>query len=189
MAQITLPIILFFSFSFLLIGSAFGVVLHKNPLKSALFLIIFFISLALIYALLGLQLLATIQVLVYVGAIMVLFLFVIMFMSLREDYLDLVGINWSVFLIGCSLIGAFIIQFGILLFVTVTNKAAQVIDITRPYQKKVGETLTINGNTEVVSYEIFTKYLLPFEVVSIVLLIAVIGATMLAKKNNRKISE
>ena len=187
MAQVTVPLVLFGLFSFILIASVFGVILHKNPIKSALFLIVFFIGLALMYGLLGLSFLATVQVLVYVGAIMVLFLFVIMLISLREISIESFSNNWIRVIVAGALVLAFVFQFIMITFVYQSGKGEN-ISIDSFYHKKV-ESISLFGNSEVLSYALFSNYLLPFEILSIVLLIAVIGATMLAKKNNRKISE
>ena len=76
---------LFLGFAALLVGSALMVVLHRNPVTSALFLVLAFCSLAGIYLLLGAEFVGLVQIIVYAGAIMVLFLFVIMYLNLSQD--------------------------------------------------------------------------------------------------------
>ena len=81
-------IVLFLAFAALLVGCSLMVILHRNPVTSALFLVLAFCSLAGIYLLLQAEFLAMVQVIVYAGAIMVLFLFVIMYLNLKRDVED-----------------------------------------------------------------------------------------------------
>ena len=182
--------ILFFVFSFCLISSSLGVILHRNPIKNTLFLVAFFVSLSAMFALLGSQVLATIQILVYVGAITVLFLFVVMFIEIRKTVLDaLAEKTVSQWLIYCALTLAFAGQFIILIWVTIQDKIYPIW-IDKEYTEKLSKgAKTISGNIETVSYNLFLKYLLPFEAISLLLLIAVVGALLLAKNNRRDYSD
>ncbi|MCS6984441.1 MAG: NADH-quinone oxidoreductase subunit J [Leptospiraceae bacterium] len=179
-------LVLFFVFSFVLLGAALGVVLHRNPVKSAMFLVVFFVGLASMYALLGAEFLAVVQVLVYVGAVMVLFLFVIMLIAVKEEYFESPASNLPRAVTVIALIFAFLLQF----FAIMPLFSSQPLIPVRGYQGTFGPSgKIITGNVELLSVEFFARYLLPFELISIVLLVAVIGAVVLAKKNRRKLSE
>ncbi|HRP68357.1 MAG TPA: NADH-quinone oxidoreductase subunit J [Turneriella sp.] len=182
MEEISLRQTLFYCFAFVLIGSASGVVFHRNPIKSALFLITFFVSLAATYALIGAEVLATFQVLVYVGAIMVLFLFVIMLIAVREENFESPGSHLGRTLIISGLALAFLIQVFMLLQVRIGR-----VDLNPNAQPatavKAGQNIT--DTTQVIGVSLFTDYLVAFELVSLLLLVAVVGAIMIAKHNRR----
>jgi len=184
MELINIRHLLFFLFSFLMIGSSVGVILHKNPVKAAMFLVVFFVGLAATYALLGAEVLATIQILVYVGAIMVLFLFVIMLIAVRDENFDPLGNNIGRFLtmlfVGLTFAGALLVyqsSSNIQDEIPVTDKYSKMLDYAKDYR--------IEGNAEVLSVELFQNYVLPFEVASVILLVAVIGSIIIAKRNRR----
>ncbi len=180
--DISLRQTLFYCFAFLLTGSALGVVFHRNPVKSALFLITFFVSLAATYALIGAEIIATLQILVYVGAIMVLFLFVIMLMAIKEENFESPLSNIGRFAVAGSLAVAFLIQLWTLL--QIRPGASSVAVNTQP-----SVTLTagkpITDAAQVFSVNLFREYFIAFELVSLLLLVAVVGAVMIAKKNRR----
>ncbi len=185
MEELNMRMILFYVFSFIMVASALGVVLHRNPVKSAMFLVSFFVGLAAMYALLGAEFLAVVQILVYVGAIMVLFLFVIMLISVREENFESPGSNLGRTAATVLLIGAFAVQFLVMARVFTAGPG---INASRPYHGSLGQTgKIIEGNVELLSFKLFQGYLLPFELISIVLLVAAIGAVVLAKKNRRKL--
>ncbi|MDH5716150.1 MAG: NADH-quinone oxidoreductase subunit J [Spirochaetia bacterium] len=177
--------ILFFLFAFIMTGSSVGVIMHKNPVKSALFLVVFFVSLASMFGLLGSEFLAVLQVLVYVGAIMVLFLFVIMLIAVRDENFENIGSRFGKTMVVSLLITAFLIQMTALVSVHFKNK----IDTSAGYERTIDASanIKITGHAENISFQLFEKYLLPFEVISLVLLVGVIGAVVIAKKNRRKL--
>lgn len=152
--------------------TAMMVIAQRNPVASAIYLIVTFFSLAGIYLLLGAQLVAIIQVLVYAGAIMVLFLFVIMLLNLdkekklvaRHRLQRVLGVFLGIILLG---------QIG-LIFASVLPEG--------PKGNFPMEKVAALGNTEVVARLLFTDYLLPFEITSVLLLVAIVGAIVLAKK-------
>lgn len=167
-----------------MIGSSIGVILHKNPVKAAMFLVVFFVGLAATYALLGAEVLATIQILVYVGAIMVLFLFVIMLIAVRDENFDPLGNNigrfFTMLFVGMTFAGALLVyqsSSNIQDEIPVTDKYSKMLDYAKDYR--------IEGNAEVLSVELFQNYVLPFEVASVILLVAVIGSIIIAKRNRR----
>ncbi|MCX5894674.1 MAG: NADH-quinone oxidoreductase subunit J [Proteobacteria bacterium] len=144
-------------------------ILKRNPVHSALCLIVVFLCLAVSYLLLGAEFLAAVQVIVYAGAIMVLFLFVIMLLNL-DDEVHSLGKPRTALITG-SIIGS-----GLILLFLLTGGVFKALSGMRGAEKAAA------GNTQAVAELLFTKYLLPFEVTSILLLAAIIGALVLAGK-------
>jgi NADH-quinone oxidoreductase subunit J len=149
---------------------AAGVILARNPVHSALFLVISFLNVAGIYAMLGAEFLAAVQIIVYTGAILVVFLFVIMLVR-PEDLGELRAgspvqsvIAW---ILGLALFGeiAAVISTGIL----TGQRGAQT----------QAEIAAAGGNTQALGRILYSQYLLPFEIASLVLLVAVIAAIVL----------
>ena len=150
--------------------SAMNVVLQQNPVYSALFLIANFFSLAVYYLLLDAQFLAVVQVIVYAGAIMVLFLFVITLLSpgreeTGDDRLHILQAPALVlaFVLGIAIVGALWL-----------NDVHQGIPPDNPNAPL--------GTVQIVGYQIFHNFLFPFEVTSLLLLVAMLGAVVLAKR-------
>jgi NADH-quinone oxidoreductase subunit J len=159
---------LFYFLSFLAILCGLMVVLEKNPIHSVLYLIITFFSIAGHYILLNAQFLAAVHVIVYAGAIMVLFLFVIMLLNLNKETEPHKN-NIVKF--------AAVIAAGILLIVMIgALKGATTMPAP---QASVGEIGLVKNLGKV----LFTQFLLPFEVASLLFLSAMIGAVMLGKKD------
>jgi NADH-quinone oxidoreductase subunit J len=173
---------LFYCFAFVLAGSALGVVFHRNPVKSALFLVSFFVSLAATYALMGAEILATLQVLVYVGAIMVLFLFVIMLIAVREENFESPLSNVGRAAVVGALAIAFTIQLLLLLQVRVGK--ADLNPAEQPVTTIVAGK-QLNDGAQVMAVGLFKEYLIAFELISLLLLVAVVGAILIAKRNRR----
>ena len=162
--------IVFFVLAFLLVFTALMVIIKRNPISSVMFLVFNFFILACIYLSLGAQFVAVIQILVYAGAIMILFVFVIMLLNL-DDKIEYKTINkketFRIFLLGMTIILVmYLLSFQDIFINVVVNPSAHP-DI---------------GTVEDMSSQLFTRYLLPFEVTSILLLSAIIGAVVLAKK-------
>ncbi|WP_025762729.1 NADH-quinone oxidoreductase subunit J family protein [Dyadobacter tibetensis] len=163
------PSISFFYFlSFLTILSALMVVISKNPIHSVLYLILTFFSISGHYILLNAQFIAAVNIIVYAGAIMVLFLFVIMFLNLKQDQADSKA---NLTKIAATIVGGtvFVILFG-----AYRKTTLPAVD-TANYNSQV-------GMIENLGHLLFKEYLLPFELISILLLIAMIGAVMLGKR-------
>ncbi len=156
--------------SFVAIISAILVITCKNPINSALSLIMTFFCLATYYVMLDAPFVAAVQVMIYAGAIMVLMVFTIMLLNIRVDATK----QHSHKLILGSIIGFFtLINLVVML---VKSRAALP---TGPYSVEMIRNI---GHTELVGREIFINFLLPFEVTSILLLVAIVGAVILAKK-------
>ena len=154
----------FFSLAMLLCGVL--VISSRNPVTSAMFLVALFVFMAGLFVLLGAFFLAVIQILVYAGAVMVLFLFVIMLLDIKERQRQ----HFKVFgLIGGVLVaGTFVWELAIIL--------------KRPVQPLVTGTEEFGGALEHVVKPLFTNYMLPFEVTALLLLVAMIGVVLLSKK-------
>ncbi|HET9598610.1 MAG TPA: NADH-quinone oxidoreductase subunit J [Anaeromyxobacteraceae bacterium] len=159
--------VVFLIFAIPLIVTAFGVIWAKNPVNAAISLVAAFFFLAGIYVLLLGHLIAFLQVLVYAGAIMVLFLFVIMLLTTGDD--DFGRARLKVMQVG-GILGA----AGVLAVITIA--AAHLHGA--PFPVVPAEF----GTVKAVGRLIFTQFLLPFEVTSLLLLVAIVGAVVVAKQ-------
>jgi NADH-quinone oxidoreductase subunit J len=156
------------------VGSALAVIFQANPVRCALFLIVNFIALAVLYLLLNAQLLAALQILVYAGAIMVLFLFVIMLLNLGGEQVEhdpLVGQRVLAMALGVALV----IGLGSTYFNWAASPAAMVSD------SGISSSLTVDQVPEI-GRQLFVRYVYPFEVTSLLLLVGIIGTILLAKR-------
>ena len=160
-------VVLFYIFAVIAVLAAFLVITFRNPIHSALSMVVCFFSLAALYVLLSAHLIAVLQILVYAGAIMVLVLFVIMLMNLRDWELRWGRFRWYKVL-GFILVGLLLVE-GINLVKGVRDW--QAAELSEGF-----------GTVEAVGTKLFSDYLLPFEMVSILLLIGMIGAVVLTKK-------
>ncbi|MGQ9463326.1 MAG: NADH-quinone oxidoreductase subunit J [Candidatus Fervidibacter sp.] len=149
------------------IAGAIGMLSSSNPVHSALFLVWVLFCVAAIYLLLGAEFLAIVQVIVYAGAIMVLFLFIIMFLNLGRDEFgpDQLPNQWTWGLI-----------FSALLAVVLVSIAGATATL-----RFSGDLLTLTPIPEL-ARTLFTKYLLAFEIASLILLIAMVGVVVLVKR-------
>ena len=163
--------VVFYIFAAVAILSATLCILQKSPMASALWLISTMFSLAAIYVLLNAQFIAAIQVLVYAGAIMVLFIFVIMLLNVggEQRVPDKVQV---VKYFGLPLAGLLIVETGFIVSRAFSNEGIPVESVS----------INLSGNTQLIGRALYTQYALPFEVTSILLLVAIVGAIVLAKK-------
>lgn len=159
---------LFYFLSFLAILSALMVVFSKNPIHSVLYLIIVFFALTGHYILLNAQFLAVVNIIVYAGAIMVLFLFVIMFLNLKKETEPPAKSKLIRF--------AAVISGGLLLLVIVAS-----LKSLEPY-KVQGNVRSDIGLVENLGKVLYNDFLLPFELASVLFLMAMVGAVMLGKR-------
>ena len=159
--------VLFFLFAALAVGAAINVLLQKHVLYSALSLIVLLIAMSGLFILLEANFLAVINVIVYAGAIMVLFVFVIMLLNLPPDEDGADRLRWLKF---------FGIPMGLLLLFLI---------LATLWQVGMGAALgtQMAGTPEAIGRSLFTDYLLPFEVTSLLILIALMGAVVFAKKD------
>jgi NADH-quinone oxidoreductase subunit J len=159
---------LFYFLSFLTILSALMVILSRNPVHSVLFLIITFFCLSGHYILLNAQFVAVVNIIVYAGAIMVLFLFVIMFLNLRREDEE---VKSNLTKIAATIVGGslFLILFATLRKAPMGTYNPYSFDSQVGMVERLGEVL-------------YSDYILPFELASILFLIAMVGAVMLGKR-------
>ena len=155
----------FFSLAMLLCGVL--VISSRNPVSSAMYLVALFVFMAGLFVLLGAFFLAAIQVLVYAGAVMVLFLFVIMLLNIQAQ--ERRHFRWLGLLGGLIVAGAFIWELGIILKAPVVAREPGTADF--------------GGGLEAVIKPLFRNYMLPFEVTALLLLVAMIGVVLLSKKD------
>src|SRR3954469_4715128 len=158
----------FFLFAGLAIACAISMVYHKNPLYSAISLIGVFVALSCIYVILAAPFIAAVQVLIYAGAIMVLVVFVIMLLNLDDDrplnrlkYLYAVG----------AALGLILLVQTFFIFYAVMRAPKQAVQT----DETVGRTLSIGS-------AMYSQYLLPVEIVGVLLLMAIIGAVILVRR-------
>lgn len=163
----SLELLLFFLFAAIALLGAVSLILLRHPIHSALALIVVMVALAALYLLLGAEFIAAVQMIVYAGAIMVLFVFVIMLLNAgEEEHTDLSRITRYV---GLPVATALLAEMGWLLY--------------RAWPGDLGvEPDRLVGRTSAVGHMLFREYVLPFELTSVVILIAIIGAIVLAKK-------
>jgi len=165
-----LEVIFFFIIAALALASAIMMITQRNPVKSVLFLIVNFFCLALIYLILHAQFIAIIQILVYAGAIMVLFLFVIMLLNLGDESQLTEKMNYKksiAYILSGVVLLEILIGTGLPLnlnFSSISTKAASI------------------GTVEAIGKSMYTEYLFPFEITSMLLLAAIVGVIVLAKK-------
>ncbi|HEV2297214.1 MAG TPA: NADH-quinone oxidoreductase subunit J [Candidatus Acidoferrales bacterium] len=169
----SIPMALFIVCGALSIFGAIGLILAKEPVHSALSLILVMVALAVLYLLLGAAFIAAIQILVYAGAIMVLFVFVIMLLNAGEEVRTNLSrlARW----VGLPLGIFFLAEMGYLLFHEYAGRTANAGTATGP----------VVASTTDLSMKLFTEYVLPFELTSILILIAVLGAMVLARKESQ----
>jgi NADH-quinone oxidoreductase subunit J len=166
---VNVELILFFVFAFATLLSAGLVIFSKNPINSAMSLVASFFFLAGIYVLLWAHTIAALQVLVYAGAIMVLFLFVIMLLNLTDVELGAQKLSLSRIAGGLAAVGLF---------------AALAIAIARMPELSVtmdAAGVASFGTLRGVGQELYTRWLFPFEAVSLLLLVSMVGAVVVSK--------
>ena len=164
--------IAFYTLAAFILGFAVLVVTTKDTVHSVLFLVLDFLFVAALYVMLNAAFLAAIQILVYAGGIVVLYLFVVMLVNLKrppEVFTDpnrhgRIGLVMSV---------AVLLELGAIAVIGMGSTAPA---------RAATEILPVTGNTEQVGWMLYTSYLIPFEIVSMLLLVAMIGAIVLAKR-------
>jgi NADH-quinone oxidoreductase subunit J len=157
----------FFIFAIIAVAAAINMLVQKHPIHSAMSLIVVMAMLSIFYVMLYAEFLAVVQVIVYAGAIMVLFVFVIMLLNPREEGPKT---RQNRFL----LVGG--VPLGLCLLVEMATL------FMRSLPKGGGPGTPLMGTTEAVGRVLFTDYLLPFEFISVLILIAILGAVVLTKR-------
>jgi NADH-quinone oxidoreductase subunit J len=163
-----MDIFFFLLFALIAVVSAINVVVQRHPIASALSLIGVMGSIAVLYLLLGAEFIAMVQIIVYAGAVMVLFVFVIMLLNAGAE--ERRGRSWTAQLLGVPILIAFL---GLICYF-VQREFANAGFV------KFGNFT--GGSAQSVGLALFTDYLLPFEITSVLILIAILGAIVLARK-------
>lgn len=164
--------VLFFIFAAVCVAGAINLLAQKHPISSALSLIVVMGSLAVLYLLLGAEFVAAVQIIIYAGAIMVLFVFVIMLLNAGEEEHGT-----------ASRIATFggLPAVGVLIVLLIYS-------FTRPAQAADSAAVSLGaggGSTGNIASLLFSKFLLPFEITSVLILIAIMGAVVLARRGGR----
>ena len=170
-----IELITFFVFSILLIFTCFKVITSSNPVLSAINLVFSFFLSAVLWLLLGAEFLSIILILVYVGAVMVLFLFVVMMLDINiakktAAYIKYLPLGIAVFIA----FNVLIIYFFINTFENIDYNVVKNIEIIS------------DSNTENLGYLLFTKYIIEFEIAGLILLLGIISAIILTYRKNPK---
>ena len=152
----------------LAIAGSMGVVLFNQPVRAALSLVLNFFVLGLLYFTLGAELLGITQIMVYAGAIMVLFLFVVMMLRQADQKLGMAQLDWRFPV-------AMVVSFGLATAVLAT--VIRPLGLESDQQPRMGF-----GSPQSLGFSLFAQYAWPFEVVSFLLLVGIVGAILLAKR-------
>jgi NADH-quinone oxidoreductase subunit J len=161
-------LVIFFVLAGMAVLGAVSLIVQSHPIHSALSLILVMVSLAGLYLLMGAEFIAAVQIIVYGGAVMVLFIFVIMLLNAGAEARR--GRSYTVQILGVPLLIALL---GLLAF---------LVERLFPQTISVHFGGFTGGTAKAVGQALFTTYLLPFEVTSLLILIAIIGAIVLARK-------
>jgi NADH-quinone oxidoreductase subunit J len=164
--------IAFYTLAALILGFAVLVITARNTVHSVLFLVANFLLVASLYVLLGAQFLAVIQVLVYAGGIVVLYLFVVMLVNLKrppEVHTDPHRRSRLALVLACLLL----VEIGA---IALWGYVQPTVGVATP------SPMTASQNVEQVGWLLYTTYLVPFEVASMLLLVAMVGAIVLARR-------
>ena len=191
----TPALIVFFIIGTIAVASSILVIGMRNPVHSALFLLLTFLCVAVLFVMQSAEFVAAVQVLVYAGGVMVLFLFVVMLINVRHLPDEKV---LSRFAKGGFLVGAAVF----VLFLTVVRPGVyhdpvsneQALRTTYRYVRrrsdhKLVRRGTVVGNSEAVGMALYREYLVPFEVASVFLLVAMIGAIFIGKRDLSAVEE
>jgi NADH-quinone oxidoreductase subunit J len=167
-----MQLFLFWCFALLMLVFGVAVVLNRNPVASALSLVVSFLGLAALFMMLDAYFIGIIQVLVYAGAVMVLFLFIIMLLDLRAETLR--RINWPATIGGASVAFVLLIQ--------VLTVIGRLTNASKPFPPLARSTIDDVRN---VGSTLFTNFNFPFQLVGILVLVATIGVVVLSRRELR----
>src|SRR5216684_7238139 len=166
-ARMSLPFILFFVFAIFAVAGAILLIIAREPIHSALSLIVVMVALAALYLLLGAEFIAAVQIIVYAGAIMVLFVFVIMMLNAGEE--ERTNLSRMARFVGVPL-GMFLL-LQLVYWIGRAPEAPPTVAASPAQTRKLAMML-------------FQEFVFPFELTSILILIAILGALVLAKKES-----
>ena len=152
-----------------MLAFALGVILLRNPVSSAMCLVMSFVSLAAIFVTLDAYFIAVVQVLVYAGAVMVLFLFIIMLLDLREEKRRRVRLS--------AWVGGGIVVGGFLATLTQVITALPALNVVKP---DVSHPMA--NDVAQVGFALFRNFNLPFQIIGVLLLVSTVGVVLLSRK-------
>ncbi|UDG82944.1 NADH-quinone oxidoreductase subunit J [Candidatus Vallotia lariciata] len=175
--------VLFYIFALLIIVSGLKVITARNPVSSALFLVLAFFNAAGIWILLGAEFLAIMLVLVYVGAVMVLFLFVVMMLDIN---LDALRCNFRRFVPMATIVGTIIvIEATLIIWRSYGTNSLLTHNLIHPIQMSAAEQAL--SNTHLIGRIIYSNYIFAFEIAGLVLLVAIIAAIALTIRDSKDV--
>ncbi len=163
-----MDVILFLTFAIIAVVCAISLIVQTHPISSAVSLIGVMGALAVVYLLLGAEFIAAVQVIVYAGAIMVLFVFVIMLLNAGAEQRS-----------GRSIVASYV---GVPFLVVFLGLVSFLIQALIPDSMSVKFGGFTGGSAGNIGHVLFTNYLLPFEITSVLILVAILGAIVLARK-------
>ena len=170
--------VLFYVFAGIAIGAAIGVVISKNPVGSLLSMTVTLFAISATFVLMEAHFLAAVQIIVYAGAIMVLFLFVIMLLNLgHEVQKDLKGGAFAI--VTAGLVGAMAGMLALQL-------RGSAVPAAGPGAEAIAAATEQYGVVGAIARPLYTTYVVPFEITGILLLVAVVGAVVLARRSEAK---
>jgi NADH-quinone oxidoreductase subunit J len=162
--------ILFYAFSAVLVVAALGVITARNPVYAALYLVLAFLNSAVLWLLMEAEFLAIVLVLVYVGAVMVLFLFVVMMLDVNVAQMREGFTRYA--------------PLGLLIAGIVVFEIASVVYVrSLGYERQAPAAMSTDNNTQALGELLYTKYLYPFELASVLLLVAIVAAIVLTMRH------
>jgi NADH-quinone oxidoreductase subunit J len=171
-----MPSFLFYIFAIIMLGFAVGVVVNRNPVASALCLVASFVGLAALYISLNAFFLGTIQILVYAGAVMVLFLFIIMLLDIKAE--ERKKVNWGT------------VSWAGLMLVLLISSVGMVLSQFPLAQKSLADVPLLEDYSDVaeIGKVLFTKYTFHLQVVGVLLLVATVGVVSLSRREDKSAS-
>ena len=171
--------ILFLGLAALAVVAAFNVILQRNPIYSAIGLIVVLCSLAALFLTLSAQFIAAMQIIVYAGAIMVLFVFVIMLLNVRAEETKIDKQKYLKWLAAPLFLALLAEVMAVVRYVNLTPQPL-------PSAAVAGGLENVLGTVENIAYGMFTNYLIPFEAASILILMAIVGSMLLARREKKE---
>jgi len=171
--------ILFLGLAALAVVAAFNVILQRNPIYSAIGLIIVLCSLAALFLTLNAQFISAMQIIVYAGAIMVLFVFVIMLLNVRAEETKTDKQKYLKWLAAPLFLALLAEVMAVVRYVNLTPQPL-------PSANNVSDPRTVLGTVENVAYGMFTDYVIPFEAASVLILMAIVGSMLLARREKQE---
>jgi NADH-quinone oxidoreductase subunit J len=188
-----MPLLVFLVIGTIAVASSLLVVMMRNPVHSAIFLLVTFLCVAILFVMKGAEFVGAVQVLVYAGGIMVLFLFVVMLINVRhlpdekmvtKFAVPGIAVGVAIFVIFVTMVrpGDYHDQVG-------SVKSLRSVDTHHVRHGKRTVHHNVVGNSEAIGNALYTEYLVPFEVASLFLLVAMIGAIVIGKRELSAIEE